>query len=514
MKKIFILLFALLVSVQANAERVSYMGLDWQLDPSLSKACVLGNTLTEPTDLVIPATITYEGAEYQVTSIDGNAFKNCDFLLSVVMPNSIEYLGSGAFYKCSNLNSVVLSEGLTEIPIWLFQECTSLKNIKIPENITKIGSGAFCACISISNLEIPESVTEIGNSAFMVCTGMQTISLPKGLTQIGYDTFENCSSLKEIELPESVTYIGDNTFYGCESLERIVIPDLVTEIGKRAFYGCEKLSFVNIPSEVTSIGNEAFMGCTNLVLVCYNAMDAISVEDVFSKTVYNNAMLCASANNIGDAAPWCNFNQLNRELNLTAQELKNVKHAVRHDNNLFLLKDNFVASLVANFDKYNSVCEIPVFVGKYDIDYYVTTIGEKAFSGCYMNTLSIPNSISEIGAQAFAGCSQLNIIECDSPGDIVADKSIFDDETYSAATLIVGKGNVEVAKSTTPWMYFDTIRDTPITGINDVLTDDLLTEDVDIFDLSGNKIINNTDFLSSGIYILHQDGKSRKIIVR
>ena len=57
-------------------------------------------------NIIIPETVTYNGATYSVTSIDVNAFIGCDGLTSVTIPNSVTSIGDSAFYYCTGLTSV------------------------------------------------------------------------------------------------------------------------------------------------------------------------------------------------------------------------------------------------------------------------------------------------------------------------------------------------------------------------------------------------------------------------
>lgn len=51
-------------------------------------------------DVVIPATITYNGEIYTVTGISGIAFNKCSKLTSIVIPESVTSIGDGAFSGC------------------------------------------------------------------------------------------------------------------------------------------------------------------------------------------------------------------------------------------------------------------------------------------------------------------------------------------------------------------------------------------------------------------------------
>lgn len=50
--------------------------------------------------VTIPASVTYSGKTYSVTSIGSYAFEDCSGLTSVVIPNSVTSIGRYAFYGC------------------------------------------------------------------------------------------------------------------------------------------------------------------------------------------------------------------------------------------------------------------------------------------------------------------------------------------------------------------------------------------------------------------------------
>lgn len=56
----------------------------------------------------IPKTVTIKGVTYKVVSIEKNAFKNNTKLKKVVIPSTIESIGSKAFYGCRNLTRITI----------------------------------------------------------------------------------------------------------------------------------------------------------------------------------------------------------------------------------------------------------------------------------------------------------------------------------------------------------------------------------------------------------------------
>ena len=95
----------------------------------------------------IPASVTYSGKTYSVTSISYAAFEGCTGLTSVTIPGSVTSIGYRAFSGCSGLTSVTIPNSVTSIGKVAFSDCTGLTSVTIPNTVTSIGSAAFSFCI-------------------------------------------------------------------------------------------------------------------------------------------------------------------------------------------------------------------------------------------------------------------------------------------------------------------------------------------------------------------------------
>ena len=212
------------------------------------------------------------------------AFANCDYLTSIVIPNSVIFIGNSAFLGCPNLMSITLSNNLISIGERAFQQCSSLTSIVIPNTVTFIGREAFSNCFNLATIDLSESLTSIDDLLFFHCHSLESIIIPNSVTSIGDSAFYYCGKLASIIIPNSVTSIGDRTFDGCTSLATVVFSTGLTSIGNYAFRECSILTSVIIPNSVTSIGTHAFDGCSNLV----SAIIASSVTSIGSYAFYNN----------------------------------------------------------------------------------------------------------------------------------------------------------------------------------------------------------------------------------
>ena len=204
--------------------------------------------------VTIPATVTYHGTTYSVTSI-----------------------GYGAFDHCYGLTNINIPKSVTNIDRYAFRGCSSLTNINIPNSVTSIGDEAFDGCSSLTSINIPNSVTDITNSAFSCCSSLENISVASNNTN--YDSRNNCNAIietatntliagcKNTTIPNSVTSIGAGAFLGRSSLTAINIPNSVTSIQWIAFAECTSLSSIDIPNSVTNIDGWAFLGCSGLASI-------------------------------------------------------------------------------------------------------------------------------------------------------------------------------------------------------------------------------------------------------
>ena len=75
----------------------------------------------------IPSTVTYNGINYNVTSIGDKAFYGCNLLTNITIPNSVTSIGEKAFYGCSFLSNIVIPNSVTSIGNYAFGSCNDLQ---------------------------------------------------------------------------------------------------------------------------------------------------------------------------------------------------------------------------------------------------------------------------------------------------------------------------------------------------------------------------------------------------
>ena len=157
-----------------------------------------------------------------------------------------------------SLRRVEVAEGCTVIPDRAFTECYYIMSVTLPETLEFVGVRAFYSCRSLEKIEIPDKTKIIGDDSFFGCDRLGEVSIGDGLEELGMQAFYGCISIESISLPESLKEIKSSTFYNCVSLSEVELGG-VKKIGKNAFKKCDGISSLNLNGVDVADGNEAIM---------------------------------------------------------------------------------------------------------------------------------------------------------------------------------------------------------------------------------------------------------------
>ena len=214
----------------------------------------------------IPASVTYNGTTYSVTSIGESAFYDCTALTSVTILNSVLSIGDMTFSGCSGLTSIEIPNSVTSIGERAFYYCSGLTSITIPNSVTSIGWSAFEGCsslktvINLSNMTFSKGSYDYGFVAYYA----ERVINANGYKQIGDYLFNGntlvcyIGSATELTLPADCNgenyVIGTDAFKGNTTITSIEIPNSVISIGESAFEGCTNIENLYISNSLESIG--------------------------------------------------------------------------------------------------------------------------------------------------------------------------------------------------------------------------------------------------------------------
>lgn len=189
-----------------------------------------------------------------IETLEYSVFEGCTSLTSITIPKTLKNgVVAGACLDNKNITSIILEDGLEVIPNGLCAN-TGISSIIIPNSVTFMGYDVFENCTNLTDITIPNTVTNIGAGAFSYCEILTCVTIPSSITIIGEAAFDGCINLTSIDIPNSVTFIGDYAFRRCASLTNIDIPNSVTTIGVNAFDSCTELKKITILDNIKTLG--------------------------------------------------------------------------------------------------------------------------------------------------------------------------------------------------------------------------------------------------------------------
>ena len=206
-------------------------------------------------DVVIPATVTYNGLQYIVSTVGmGGSIITNDARItikSIFIPKTIQVVNMRALSDCPHLCSIVVDEenpyldsrndcnAIVTSKDWVSPANTLIAGCQtttIPNSVTEIGDYAFYRCDSLKHMTVPNGVTTINNGAFSECSSLSSIKLPESLTQLTQQwIFDGCTSLKEVFFfAKTPPYIAYGMFRGITPT--IYVPKESLDAYKNALY--------------------------------------------------------------------------------------------------------------------------------------------------------------------------------------------------------------------------------------------------------------------------------------
>lgn len=280
-------------------------------------------------------------------------------------------------------------------------------NVVVPEAVSK----GFVTCIAaetfnpyargitnklsdtrkaIESVEFPGTIQTFGNCLFTTFNTenkLRRVVLHDGIREIGDSAFSRCKNLADVSLPTTLVSIGNHTFYGCEALQAIYLPDALEKIGSGAFE-CTGLRHISFPPNLRSIDASAFKRCDPLTSATFNTGLGFIGAQAFERTALQDITLPSTLDVVADHAFY------------ECSSLQTVRFA--DDKSASPLRIGESA-----FEKDTSLSTV-VFAPNLD------AIGKRAFAGCPIESIVIPEGTKSIEEEAFMDCKKLQSVQVPS----------------------------------------------------------------------------------------------------
>ena len=160
-------------------------------------------------------------------------------------------IGYNAFaYSYGSLDSIIIPNSVTYIGNYAFSDCFSLSSFTIPNSVNRLGWGIFRDCKSLEEFNGKFASNEgkalIKDNVLIACVpnGVSEFIIPNGISTIEAHAFEGSEDLLSVTISNSVNYINGFAFMDCIGLNSITIPSNVKEIECCAFEGCTSLNSI------------------------------------------------------------------------------------------------------------------------------------------------------------------------------------------------------------------------------------------------------------------------------
>ena len=413
-----------------------------------------------------------------ITTVASEAFRNCDKLTKVSIPDFVTAIEDSAFQGCDVREIVFLGGSVgnaTLIGNYAFQNCAKLTNITFEENsrVVSIGDYAFANCSSLNSFTIPAGMESVGAYAFANCTALKSVEFTSGSEELTFGdyAFRNCTGLSQVMLPSTVAELKLGVFDGCDNIAAIyvdeenpyytdiegvlynknqdgevtellfypkgrsgdyVLPDTVTTIGASVFENNTRITKITIGENVTEIGRNAFRNCRNLAEIVFeNGTAELSIGDyAFADcTALKSVAFPARVKTLGNYA-------LYNASGITTVTLSDGIGAIGDY--------AFAATAISQIAIPESVETIGAYAFAYtgltavQIPASVSKIGDYAFAATSLATVAVPATVTDLGEYVFSGCTAL------TGAELPASLAVIPAGTFSGCSAL---GSIQIAAS-------------------------------------------------------------------
>lgn len=212
---------------------------------------------------------------------------NYSSITSVVIGDGVTSICGNAFKQCPNLTSASIASTVTSIDNQAFSECGKLETVTFTDadnsQLTIIRPNAFANCVKLSSITLPEGVGEIGEFAFVCCSALVSATLPSTLSTMGIHVFRDCTSLASVFCLASTPPTGGSKMFNSNASGRkIYVPAGSVSNYKSAAY------WSDYANDILGIQSLTLNESTSNSTAIQNADDQMSEVTLSGRTLYKD----------------------------------------------------------------------------------------------------------------------------------------------------------------------------------------------------------------------------------
>ena len=210
-------------------------------------------------------------------------FGNSSKIKSVILPESLEYIGWNAFKKCDKLEEITINSNIENIGYNAFEGCTSLRSIDLTK-VKAIGSAAFYNCSNLTSVKVSASTLKSSwNSSEKIFQGTNIRSVE--MVGEAIEDYRNGMFLSELMdtawgNSQSTIFINNCLLKYTTNESNVIIPNNVKVLGHNAIDTCPNMRYLSIPKNVTRIciDKNKLTNC-NLIVTRYSAAEQYAINN-------------------------------------------------------------------------------------------------------------------------------------------------------------------------------------------------------------------------------------------
>lgn len=407
---------------------------------------------------------------------------------------ALESINEGAFTDCSNLRSITIPSGVTSIIGSAFAGCSSLETLTVAEGNTayEVSNGAIIEkstnTLVVGTVEtvIPSDVTSIGVSAFEGRTGLRSIIIPKNVTSIGRNAFAQCPQLHDVIVSRATPVTISSSVFPYRSQATLHVPSGSGTAYRNAAVWKEfgsiveekPITFADAGVKALCVGQWDDNGDGELSE--REAAGVTNLDDLFkgnaSITSFNELRYFTNLQNLNGQFEGCSkltaitIPEGVQDMDYTAfSGCTQLESIVVSDNS-----QRYTSGGGANVVVDENTHEIIVGCKASTIPSGVERIGNSAFAGTDIISVTIPGTVTAIADNAFNGCSKLTEVKVEINTPLSIAVNVFSNRAN--ATLYVPKGSRPAYLEAAYWKEFKEIKESaPIYATDDFMAAEKVT---------------------------------------